>query len=70
MVFVLYTSTDNVLYFYEVSLKWLKWLSSYRANMKLPWSNFKGDYSKKVKARITVLVLCTSSDDALNFYEI
>ena len=42
-VLVLCTSFDDALYFYEVSLKCLKPFSSYRADMKLPLLNFKGE---------------------------
>ena len=38
--------------------------------MNLPLSNFKGNNSKTVWTRVTVLVFCTLSDDALYFYEV
>ena len=67
---MLCTSSDHALYFYEVSLKFFKRFSSNRADTKLPLSNFKGNYSKKVEAGITVFVFCTPSDDASYFYEV
>ena len=42
-ILVLCTSSDNALYLNEVSLKCLKRFSSYRADTKLPLSNFKGE---------------------------
>ena len=42
-VLVLCTSSEDALNFYEVSLKCLKLFSSYRADTKLPLSNFKGE---------------------------
>ena len=41
IVLVLCISSGDVLYFYEVSFKCLKWFSSYRLDTKLPLSNFK-----------------------------
>ena len=43
MVLVLCLSSDDALYFYEVSLKCLILFSSYRADTNLPLSYFKGE---------------------------
>ena len=69
-ILVVYTLSDDALNFCEVSWKHLEQFSSYRADTTLQLSNFKEEYLKNVLTRVMVLVVCTSSDNALYFYEV
>ena len=70
MVLVVCTWSDDALYFYEVSWKYLERFSSYRADLKWPLSNFKVEQIKNVLTKVMVLLVCRSSDNALYFYEV
>ena len=70
MVLVHDTSSQCALQLYEVSLKYLLRLSSYRADTILFYLCYKGDNLKNTHARVMVLVHDTSSQCALQMYEV
>ena len=51
-------------------MKYLEWFSSYKGTQNYHCKISKENNSKNVLTRVTVLVLCTLSDDALCFYEV
>ena len=70
MVLVLCTSSDNVLYLYQVVSKFLKGFKSYCAETVTIVKFAKGHNSVKNVGGVMVLVLCMSSDDALYLYQV
>ena len=70
MVFNLYTSSDDALYLYQVSRKYLKGFYSYRADVICILNFTKGHNSVKSIDGVMVRVLCTSSDNTLYLYQV
>ena len=59
-VLVFCTLSDNAQYFCKVSWKYLERVLSYGADTNIPLSNFKGNNTKTVWIRVTIIVFCTS----------
>ena len=70
MVLTLCTSSDGDLYFYKVSQKYSGQYQSYRADTIFIRKISKGHNSVKNVGGVSVLVLCTSSDDVLYLYQV
>ena len=70
MVLVLCTSSDSGLYFYKFSLKYSAWYQSYTADTIFIGKFSKGHTSVKSISGVSVLVLCTSSDNGLYLYQV
>ena len=68
MVLNLYISSDDALYLYQVSRKYLKGFHSYRADVIYILKFIKGHNSVKSVGGVMVLVLCTLPDNALYLY--
>ena len=66
MVFNLCTSSDDALYLYQVSRKYLIGFHSYWADMICILKFTKGHNFVKTVDEDMVLALCTSADNALN----
>ena len=64
------TSSDDALYLYQVSRKYLKRFQSYSANTISLLKFSKGHNSIKNVDGVTPLNLCISSDDALYLYQL
>ena len=69
-VLVLCTSSDDGLYLYKVSQKYSGWYQSYRVDTISIRKISKGRNSVKNVGGVSVLVLCTSSDDGLYLYHV
>ena len=70
-VLFLRKSSDGGLYLYKASSKYSGRYPSYRADTVFIKKNFKGpSFRKKNVGGVSVLVLCTSSDDGLYLYQI
>ena len=70
MVLVHDTLSQCALQIYEVSLKYLQQLSSYRADTVFSLLMLQGGYLKNTHARVMVLEHVTSSQCALQMYEV
>ena len=64
------TSSDDALYFFEVSWQYLEGFQVIERTQNYHSLISKGNNSKNVLIRVMVLVICTSSDDALYFDEV
>ena len=70
MVFLLCISSDDALYLYKVSRKYLKGFR-FIEGLHFQYLKFsKGHNSVHNLCRVMVLVLCTSSDRALYLYKV
>ena len=69
-VLVLCTSSDDGLYLYKVSYIYSQRYESYRAATIFMGKISKGHNSVINVGGVTVLVLCTSSDDGLYLYKV
>ena len=67
---VFYTLSDNVLYLYHVSPKYLKGFQSYIEDRISKAKSSKGHNFVKNVGGVTVLLLCTASYEALNLYQV
>ena len=65
-----YTTSDRALYLYQVSRKYLKRFHRYSADMICILNFKKGHSSVKTVARVKVLHLCTTPDNALYLYQV
>ena len=70
MVLVICTSSDDVLYLSQVSQKYLKGFLSYLLDTISMLEFMKGALFHKNAGGVTILILCTSSDDALYLYHV
>ena len=68
VILVCNTLSRHVLHFYQVSSKYSKGYSCYRADRE-SISNTRGDNSKSKKAKVVILVRDTSSSPVLHFYQ-
>ena len=69
-VLVLCTSSDGGLYSYKISWKYSGWYQSYRVDTISIRKISKGHNSVKNVGGVSVLALCTSSDDRLYLYQV
>ena len=70
MVLVHDTSSYCALQLYEVSLKYLYWLSTYTERTQNSIANDQREITPKIQSRVMVLVHDTSSYCALQLYEV
>ena len=70
MALVLSTSSDDALHLYQVLRKYLERFQSYGADTISVPKNTKGHNSVKNVGRVMGFVLCTSSDVALQLYQV
>ena len=64
------TSSGPVLHFCQVTSKYSKGYSSYRADEKSISNKTKEDNTKSMKARVVILVRNMTSDPVLHFYQL
>ena len=68
MDLVICMSSDDVLYLYQVSQKYLRGFQNYETDNKI----YKGAYFRKKKniGLVTDLIFCTSTDNSLYMYQV